>query len=184
MGLSRRAYAASRKERGLPGGSDNAVRKAIDTGRISILPDGTIDPARADREWAEMTDPSQQRGVSDQPAPAAPPIREDAGIDPGGPVTLQKAKAALTVVQVQRNKLKLQQDRNLLVDKQKAERQVYALAQSERDSWLQLPARVAAQLAADLGCDAHALERALMRVMRAHLAQMAGVVVDLSAGGL
>ena len=38
MGLSRRAYAAQR------GVSEAAVRKAIATGRITTLPDGTIEP--------------------------------------------------------------------------------------------------------------------------------------------
>jgi len=38
------------------------VRKAIATGRVTTLPDGTIDPARADSEWAAQTDPAKQRG--------------------------------------------------------------------------------------------------------------------------
>jgi hypothetical protein len=43
MGVSRRSYAAHRFV------SDSAVRKAIATGRITNLPDGTIDPPRTDR---------------------------------------------------------------------------------------------------------------------------------------
>ena len=42
MGVSRRSYAAQR------GVSEAALRKAIATGRITTLPDGTIDPDRAD----------------------------------------------------------------------------------------------------------------------------------------
>ena len=45
MGVSRRRYAAQR------GVSEAAVRKAIATGRITTLPDGSIDPARADSAW-------------------------------------------------------------------------------------------------------------------------------------
>ena len=56
MGVSRRSYAAQR------GVSEAAVRKAIATGRITTLPDGTIDPARADSEWGAQTDPAKQRG--------------------------------------------------------------------------------------------------------------------------
>ena len=56
MGLSRRAYAAQR------GVSEAAVRKAIATGRITTLADGTIDPDRADFEWGAQTDPAKQRG--------------------------------------------------------------------------------------------------------------------------
>ena len=56
MGVSRRSYAAQR------GVSEAAVRKAIATGRITTLPDGTIDPATADSEWGAQTDPAKQRG--------------------------------------------------------------------------------------------------------------------------
>ena len=55
MGMSRRAYARHRDM------AENAVRKAILTGRIRLEPDGTIDAVKADRDWATRTDPSQQR---------------------------------------------------------------------------------------------------------------------------
>ncbi len=58
MGMSIRAYARSRRARGLSGGSDAAVRKAIRMGRITRSPDGTMDEARADREWAARTLPN------------------------------------------------------------------------------------------------------------------------------
>jgi len=56
MGVVRRSYAAQR------GVSEAAVRQAIATGRITTLPDGTIDPTRADSEWGSQTDPAKQRG--------------------------------------------------------------------------------------------------------------------------
>ena len=49
MGLSIRAYARHR------GVSHVAVKKAIDTGRITPQADGTIEPNRADLEWAQNT---------------------------------------------------------------------------------------------------------------------------------
>jgi len=101
MGVSRRSYAAQR------GVSEAAVRKAIATGRITTLPDGTIDPARAHSEWGAQTDPAKQRGqharqmgaetaagtaraAATKPVPQAA-IRavadtlRDAGTDPGKP---------------------------------------------------------------------------------------------------
>lgn len=57
MGLSRRGYASHR------GVSEAAVRKALASGRISLEPDGTIDPAKADAQWDQQTDPSRQRGA-------------------------------------------------------------------------------------------------------------------------
>ena len=56
MGVSRRSYTEQR------GVSESAVRKAIATGRIMTLPDGTIDPAQADSQWGTQTDPAKQRG--------------------------------------------------------------------------------------------------------------------------
>ena len=50
MGLSIRAYARHR------GVSDTAVHKAIRAGRITPEADGTIDPERADRDWAKNSD--------------------------------------------------------------------------------------------------------------------------------
>jgi hypothetical protein len=49
MGISLRAYARMR------GCSLTAVQKAIASKRITTLPDGTIDPERANREWAKNT---------------------------------------------------------------------------------------------------------------------------------
>ena len=46
MGISIRPYARHR------GVSDAAVRKAISAGRITPEADGTVDPDRADAEWA------------------------------------------------------------------------------------------------------------------------------------
>lgn len=54
MGVSRRSDAAQR------GVFEAAVRKTIATGRITTLPDGTIDPARADSELGAQTDPAKQ----------------------------------------------------------------------------------------------------------------------------
>ena len=54
MGLSIRAYARHR------GVSHVAVKKAIDSGRITPEPDGTIEPNRADLEWAQNTVPARK----------------------------------------------------------------------------------------------------------------------------
>jgi hypothetical protein len=53
--LSRRGYARHREARGLQGGTDRAVRKALATGRIHLEADGKIDAAKADRAWQATT---------------------------------------------------------------------------------------------------------------------------------
>jgi len=58
MGLSIRAYAPHR------GVSHTAVAKAIKAGRISVGPDGKIDPVKGDAQWARNTLPSQNLNTS------------------------------------------------------------------------------------------------------------------------
>jgi hypothetical protein len=55
--MTLRGYAAHRRRAGLVGGTHGAVQKAIASGRISIGPDGQIDPVMADRQWFENTAP-------------------------------------------------------------------------------------------------------------------------------
>ena len=54
MLLSMRQYAKSRKERGLPGGSPEAVSQAVKAGRVRLV-NGQIDPAQADTQWGANT---------------------------------------------------------------------------------------------------------------------------------
>ena len=56
VGISRRKHTQHR------GVSEKAVRKAIAAGRIRVETDGSIDPAKADVDWAQ-TDPAMQRGA-------------------------------------------------------------------------------------------------------------------------
>jgi hypothetical protein len=69
--LSMRAYAAHRRERGLIGGTHQAVSLAAKAGRITLI-DGKVDPEVADIQWAEKTDAVQQlRGANGGHPPAA-----------------------------------------------------------------------------------------------------------------
>ncbi len=58
--MSLRAYARSRRARGLPGGSLRSVQKALASKRIMAF-DGKIEPERADLEWEQNTNPALQR---------------------------------------------------------------------------------------------------------------------------
>lgn len=57
MGVSIRAYA---KHRGVVHG---AVQKAIESGRITPLPDGSIDIAQADQQWEQNTNANKARNT-------------------------------------------------------------------------------------------------------------------------
>jgi hypothetical protein len=56
---------------------------------------------------------------------------------------------------------------------------VFDLARQERDAWIGWPARVAANMAAELGVDAHMMEQVLDRYLREHLAELGEVKVEL-----
>src|SRR5262245_49240592 len=58
--LSQRAYADSRRRRGLPGGTLRGVQKAVAAGRITVDQAGRIRPAVADRQWLANTDATRR----------------------------------------------------------------------------------------------------------------------------
>ena len=184
MGISIRAYGRHR------GVSEAAVRKAIRAGRITAEPDGTIDPDKADAEWGRNTDVAQQRG--EQKRKAVPQaaldavgdtLREQGGGAAGG-TTYMQARAANEVLKAQTARIRLQQLKKELVDRSKALAHVFRLARQERDAWMSWPARVSAQMAAELSAkivekpdgsfevDAHTLHVTLETHVREHLAEI------------
>ena len=190
MGLSRRKYATRR------GVSEKAVRKAIAAGRITVEADGTIDPVKADRQWAAQTDPAMQRGQSarssTKPVPksalrAVDETLRDAGTIPeagsqpetGGEMSFMRARMANEVLKAQTAKLRLQKMKDELVDRSSATAMVFDLARRERDAWLNWPSRVAANMAAELGVDTHLTEQVLDKYLRRHLADMAEIEIAL-----
>jgi hypothetical protein len=174
MGLSIRAYARHR------GVTDTAVHKAIQTGRITPETDGTIDPERADQDWARNT----EKPRSGTKKPAAKVKAPDLGggetaSASGGGTSLLQARTVNEVVKAQTNKVRLARLKGELVDRSQAIAQVFKLARTERDAWLNWPARVSALLAAELGVDAHVLHVALENAVREHLQELGEVRIRL-----
>ena len=175
MGLSIRAYARHR------GVSHVAVKKAIDTGRITPEADGTIEPNRADLEWAQNTltarKPATRAKVeTPSPEPARATTREPAEpIAPtlsAGGTSLLQARTVNEVVKAQTNKVRLARLKGDLVDRSQAIAHVFRLARTERDAWLNWPARISAQMAAKLEVDAHSLHVAIEAAVREHLTEL------------
>ena len=180
MGLSIRAYARHR------GVSHVAVKKAIDTGRITALPDGTIDPEAADAQWAQNTlqprraaaqeqisNPKTRRAPStadampqrDAPESGAPPLS-------AGGTSLLQARTVNEVLKAKLNNLELAHRKKELVDRAQAVAHVFKLARIERDAWLNWPARVSGQMASELGVDAHQMHVTLEAAVREHLIEL------------
>ena len=173
MGLSIRAYARHR------GVSDAAVRKAIAAGRITPEGDGTVDPERADAEWARNTEAPRsgtrarvvKAAVPPEGASTAPVGDGQANLPTGGASLLQ-ARTVNEVVKAQTNKVRLARLKGELVDRNQAIAHVFKLSRAERDAWLNWPARISAQMAAKLGVEPHTMHVALEAAVREHLQEL------------
>ena len=179
-GLSIRAYARHR------GVSHVAVKKAIDTGRITALPDGTIDPETADAQWAQNTlqprgaaapakvSPAKARRVAATDEPATQRDAVDASTAPmsASGTSLLQARTVNEVLKAKLANLELAQKKKEVVDRARAIAHVFHLARVERDAWLNWPARVSGQMASTLGVDAHQMHVALEAAVREHLIEL------------
>jgi hypothetical protein len=170
MGISIRAYARHR------GVSDAAVRKAIAAGRITPEADGTIDAERVDREWARNSDAPRNgtatRAVKVAVQESSGPTGDGQAALPVGGTSLLQARTVNEVVKAQTNKVRLARLKGELVDRPQAIAHVFKLARSERDAWLNWPARISAQMAAKLGVDPHTMHIALEAAVREHLQEL------------
>ena len=179
MGLSIRAYARHR------GVTDTAVHKAIRSGRIEALPDGTIDSDQADAQWARNTSAPKTGTQRPTVKVKVPEVDGDSAGDRGGAgassntssgggggTSLLQARTVNEVVKAQTNKVRLARLKGELIDRQQAIAHVFKLARSERDAWLNWPARVSAQMAAKLEIDAHTMHVALENAVREHLQEL------------
>ena len=170
------------------GVSHTALQKAARAGRIAPEPGGGWDVEKARAGLAASSDPARKTSALAAPAPApgpgpatvAPPAVEPPLATPSaGGGSFHNARTANEVLKAQERKLRLEERRGQLVDKRRALLLVHRLAQEERDAVLAWPARVAAELAAELGVDAHRLQVLLDARLRAHLAERHGVRVGV-----
>ena len=125
--LSIRAYA---KHRGV---SDAAVRRAIDDGRITTLPDGQIDPEIADKQWDANTDDKYR-----------PKGNAVASSESG--VSYQKSRANKELFEALLKKLEYEERSGKLVEISKMEVDAFTAARVARDKLLAIPDRVAPTL--------------------------------------
>ena len=168
MGLSIRAYARHR------GVSDRAVRKAIQSGRIRALADGTIDVNDADTDWLANTDPAKQRKIIHEPT-AIDSVRDtlrENGRSSSGLTTFEQARTAHEIAKAHLARLQLQEKKGCLINKDKVKAQVYRLGRQVRDAWINWPSRVAAQMASELKIDEHDMHTILERFVREHLDEL------------
>ena len=153
--MNKREYARHR------GCNESSVRKAITSGRISTNPDGTIDPKAADKQWtpSSRTPARPKRSRHRQVAvssEALDQVRAAVGKGPNGhdgDVLLVDARLAKMINEAEQARLKTEQMRSRLIDREQVERQVFARFRQSRDAWVSWPARVSALMATELGID-------------------------------
>ena len=155
-GLSIRGYARHR------GVSHTAVQKAIQSGRISVEPDGTLDPAKADAEWEKNTRSSKGSVASAAIAQAS------------GGVDFNKARAVKETYNARLAKLTYQERVGQHVSVEEVKLGAFNMARKLRNRILQIPMRISAQLAAET--DPHIVEDMLN-------AELSGALEELSQEG-
>jgi hypothetical protein len=178
MGVSVREYARRR------GVSHTAVRKAVQTGRIPQEPDGTIDPAKADAAWDAQTDSARRAAApppsmpSPTPKPSSSPSLQRETVPPlpsTSGATFNQARTAHEVAKAQKARIQVDRLKEEVVDRARATALVFKLARQERDSWITWPARVAGQMAAEIGIDPHVMQTLLEAHVHAHLDELAAI---------
>lgn len=161
MGITPAAYA---KRRGV---SDRAVRKAIESGRLSrsITKNGNrwlIEPEIADLEWDRNTAPQKVRSAAQintgkarargddapEPEPEAPPSVPGAG---RGAATYSQAKAAAEGYRAMLLKLDYEEKSGALVRKAEVERRLAEVAKEVKDAVLRTGMQMIGEIAKAAG---------------------------------
>lgn len=175
------------------GVSHTALQKAAQSGRIAQETGGGWDVDKVRAQLAASSDPVRKTAAMVAPAPAqpsppptmprpfvAPPMPEPLPTPSAGGSSFHNARTANEMLKAQERKLRLDERRGQLVEKARALMLVHRLAKEERDAILAWPARVAAELAAELGVDAHRLQTLMDARLRQHLAERNDVRVTVA----
>ena len=125
--------------------------KAIKTGRITPLPDGRIDPVKADREWEANTQPTQKQAATAsaaQPAMAPEPARAATTAPP-----YSVSRAQREAINARMAKLDLDERTGKLVSADEVRVAVFTIARQVRDRLQQIPRTLAPEIVATVVAD-------------------------------
>jgi hypothetical protein len=173
MGISIRAYARMR------GCAKSAVEKAIKTKRITPLPDGTIDPERANAEWAKNT----FAGHTLNRKPAGPTPRGGTAMPPpepgpsGDPVAAYlRARAVNETFKAKVSQMEYEERAGKLIPAVRASEYAASFSAIVKDGLMAMPDRLSPMLAAV--DDEKAIHRMLAAEVSALLRKMGKAVAD------
>lgn len=143
------------------GCAPSAVTRAIKEGRISVLPDGSINPRIADVEWAEnsraradsqrhppATPPAAAAAAATPPAAAQPAPADAPGAPPPPPAEGGYAdhRARREKAEAEEAELRVARLAGRLLDKSAVEPAVFDVVRAMRDRVMNVPARAAPEV--------------------------------------
>jgi hypothetical protein len=171
MGVSRRAYARLR------GCSLTAVQKAIASKRITTLADGTIDPERANQDWAKNTFAGQTIHKTSAPATDRVKPVHDSAIGSGDPVSAYlRARAVKESFAARTAQLEYEERAGKLIPALRASEYAATFSSIVKDGLMAMPDRVSPMIAAV--DDEKAIHRMLTAEVNAVLRKVSKSVAD------
>jgi hypothetical protein len=131
-----------------------AVQFAVEKHRITRNPDGTIDSEQADRDWAANTETSKPRGPKPRTGITKPlrgpvPVTSPEDIDNPTGVTYASARAERERYEAKLKRLQFEERQGDLLPRVEVEAKTTKMFQVFRDALLNVPNRIAGQLAAE-----------------------------------
>ena len=147
-----------------------------------------LDPAEADEARRTKTDPTRGKHKSKVPPtdkPAAKSIARTA--HPGSnaprhkssdPVNFADARAYGQELKNQQTEIELQRLRGEMIDRDAVRKAMAEMAQAAVSAWIQLPARIYAEMAAELGVDGATMHQALDRHVRQYAEEISRAPVE------
>lgn len=180
MGLSLKGYADHRKKHGLRGQTHVAVLQAIQAGRLTepaAIKRGSrweIDPILADAQWAGNTELKNiENHVADQKLDEIRKGQTDAAQEGSlaGIPQIVVSKAVRAAYDAKLAELEYKKQIGERVPVAEVRREAFSLARRVREALLNIPDRVAAELAAEM--DAAAVHMRLTAELRQALTEIA-----------
>ena len=176
MGISIRAYARMR------GCAKSAVEKAIKTKRITTLPDGTIDPAQADQQWAKNTFAGHTLNrarpkAAPRSGPAPTPPESSSSSVSGDPVAAYlRARAVNETFKAKVSQMEYEERAGKLIPALRASEYAATFSAIVKDGLMAMPDRLSPMLAAV--DDEKAIHRMLAAEVSALLRKVSKAVAD------
>jgi hypothetical protein len=165
----------------LIGVSEGAVRKAIKAQRIKLSADGKLDPDQARTDWLANADPARTK-VRAEPRTGTQ-VRStqadeaDADEESGQASDFNSARTREMGLKIEERALRIAERRKQLVPVASVKTHIEKAFIGYRQAMQRLPNRFAAQIAAEVGCDAAVLDGALSRAIATVLDELSSPVV-------